>query len=211
LALSLMMAILPYVYYRHTLSHAKRLRPIVVGKVYRSGCLTADGFRDALRKYHIKTIINVYEEAPDPDLRVSYFNRNTVRESAICHELGAKLEFMRVDLVDQDQAGKLRPAAIDRFLTLMDNPATYPVLIHCKAGLHRTGVLAAVYRMEYQGWEPLQAWHELRAHGFGEFVSDTSNQYIAQYVMSYQPGQRLSGAVGVRGLLTGTTKMSASE
>ena len=35
----------------------------------------------------------------------------------------------------------------------MDDPDSYPVLIHCNAGLNRTGVMVAVYRMEYQGWD----------------------------------------------------------
>ena len=73
----------------------------------------------------------------------------------------------------------------------MDDPARYPALIHCKAGLHRTGVLSAVYRMEYQRWDWLEAWHELRSHGFGEFVSDSSNDYILQYLLAYRPGLRL--------------------
>ena len=79
---------------------------------------------------------------------------------------------------------------IEEFLTLMDNPGTYPVLIHCRAGLHRTGVLAAVYRMEYQGWGPAAAFRELRRHGYGETNSTTANDYINQYVLSYRPGLR---------------------
>jgi len=208
-ALVLMMAGLPYVYYRQSLSHVKRLRPIVAGKVYRSGCLTAEGFRDAIKKYNIKTVINLQEEAQDPDLPTTYFNSRRVRESEVCRSLGANLEFVFVDLVPAEQVGTQRPAGIDHFLQIMDNPANYPVLIHCKAGLHRTGVLSAVYRMEYQRWQPLEAWHELRAHGFGEFVSDASNDYISQYVLTYEPGRRANPQAGgavVPTVLTGRAK-----
>lgn len=189
--LLLLMASVPYVYYRHKYSHSKRLRPVVAGEVYRSGCMTAEGLRDAIKKYQLKTIINLQEEAMDPDLPASYFNSVTrTRESELCRSLGAKMEFVFVDLVSPDLVGKKRPLTIDRFLEIMDNPANYPVLIHCKAGLHRTGVLSAVYRMEYQHWDRLEAWHELRCHGFGEFVSDSSNDYIRQYLLTYQPRQR---------------------
>jgi tyrosine-protein phosphatase SIW14 len=190
LALVVMMSVLPYVYYRHNLTHSKRLRPIEEGRAYRSGCLTATGFRDAIVKYKIKTVINLQEENQDPDLPASYFNTSRERESEICRSLGAKLAFVFVELVSAEQVGKERPPTIDRFLEIMDDPANYPVLIHCKAGLHRTGILAAVYRMEYQHWNRFDAWHELRAHGFGEFVSDASNNYITQYVLSYEPGHR---------------------
>ena len=72
----------------------------------------------------------------------------------------------------------------------MDDPASYPVLIHCKAGLHRTGILAALYRMEYEGWTREEALHELKAHGYGEFASTAANHYINQYVLGYQPRAR---------------------
>ena len=49
---------------------------------------------------------------------------------------------------------------IDRHRCVLEADDAYPLLIHCKAGLHRTGVLAAVYRMERQGWTPLQAYTE---------------------------------------------------
>jgi protein tyrosine/serine phosphatase len=198
MALFLMMSVLPYIYYRASYSHAKRLRPIVAGHVYRSGSMTAAGLREAIQKYRIKTVINLQEEAPDPELPSSYFRAQPYqRESELCSSLGAKLEFLFVELVPAERVGKERPATIDRFLKIMDNPNSYPVLLHCKAGLHRTGVLAAVYRMEYQDWTPLEAWHELRSHGFGEFVSDASNDYISQYVLSYVAGIRGQGS-GVR-------------
>ena len=53
--------------------------------------------------------------------------------------------------------------------------------------------MAAVYRMEYQGWSKEAALRELRAHGFGEWVSRSSNDYITQYILTYQPGQRRAG------------------
>jgi hypothetical protein len=83
-----------------------------------------------------------------------------------------------------------RPRAIDRFLALMDDRDNYPVLIHCRAGLHRTGVMTAVYRMEYDGWSPQQAIRELKANGFGEWPCTPANDYITQYILTYQRGVR---------------------
>lgn len=198
LAIFSIMCLVPYAYYRHNYTHAKRLRPVVSGQVYRSGCMTADGLRDAIQQYKIKTVINLQEEAVDPDLPASYFNGfHRTRESELCKAFGARMEFLFVELVGPDRAGKEYPSTIARFLDIMDDPANYPVLIHCKAGLHRTGVLSAVYRMEYQHWTPLEAWHELRSHGFGEFVSDSSNDYITQYLLTYRPRNQMTNHPGM--------------
>ena len=84
-----------------------------------------------------------------------------------------------------------RPAAIKTFLDLMDREDTYPALIHCRAGLHRTGVMVAIYRMEYDGWSRAEAMSELRAHGFGVYAATAANDYISQYVLAYKPRSTL--------------------
>ncbi len=186
-SLVLFMVLVPTVHYRQTYRYAKRLRTVTEGKMYRSGCLTAEGFRDAVEKYKIKTIINLQDEAPDPAVLNHYFTLRTTPESEICRELGVKFVFLPVELVNSRQFPKIHPPTVDAFLKLLDDPNTYPVLIHCKAGLHRTGVLAALYRQEYEGWTPAEALRELKNHGFGEYVSSSANPYIVQYVLQYQP------------------------
>ena len=79
---------------------------------------------------------------------------------------------------------------IDEFLAVMDNPDNYPVLLHCEAGLHRTGLLTAVYRMEYDGWSHQEAMDELKAHGFGRVACVSANDYVMQYVLTYCPRNR---------------------
>jgi tyrosine-protein phosphatase SIW14 len=185
--LAALMVYAPYLYYRYSLEHSKRLRTVVDGAVYRSGCLTADGFRDAIEKLHIKTVISLWDEDPDPTLKRSRFNSESIKESELCKSLGVDYRFIYVELVPDARAGIDRPPAIDKFLKIMDDEKSYPVLFHCKAGLHRTGVMAAVYRMEYDGWSRAEAMRELQSHGFGRFVANTRNPYILQYVMTYQP------------------------
>ncbi len=185
-ALAAMLVYVPFLYYRYVWEHSKRLRPIEEGRVYRSGCLSADGFRDAIQKLHIKTVISFWDEDPDPILNASRFNHTSIKESDLCKSMGVDYRFIYVQLLNDDRAGKDRPPAIDEFLKVMDDEASYPVLIHCKAGLHRTGIMAAIYRMEYDGWTREEALHELRSHGFGYFLANISNPYIEQYVMPYQ-------------------------
>jgi protein tyrosine/serine phosphatase len=201
--------VIPVVYYRSAYAYGKRLRVIVPDRVYRSGQMTAEGLTEAVRRFHLKTIINVQDDFPDPDLERSFWDQRTIKESELCQQLHIRFVQLAPDLISRREIPQHRPATIDQFLDLMDDECIYPVLIHCKAGLHRTGVLAAVYRMEYQGWSHEDAYNELRAHGFGEWVSSCSNDYIKQYVLSYQPKLR-HGAPVTKPVETGTNHAAAN-
>jgi hypothetical protein len=152
--------------------------------------MTVEGFAEAVARYGIRTIINLQDEYPDPGIRLSFPGGAAIPESEMCRRLGIRYVYLVPDLIPRRKVPAHRPRAIDRFLELLDKESTYPVLIHCRAGLHRTGVLSAVYRMEYQYWSPGQALHELKANGFGEFAATAANDYITQYILTYQRGLR---------------------
>jgi protein tyrosine/serine phosphatase len=186
-----LLTVVPYVHYRDCYTHRKRLREVVPGVLYRSGQLTAEGFADTVARFGIRTIVNVQDDYPDPAIETSYFKRTTVRESELCRRLGVRFVFIAPDLISRRLIPAHRPVAIEQFLAVMDDPANYPVLLHCRAGLHRTGVLTTIFRMEYQGWSHRDALEELRRNGFGEYPSTAANDYIKQYLLSFQPGRRL--------------------
>jgi protein tyrosine/serine phosphatase len=52
------------------------------------------------------------------------------------------------------------------FLSLVNDPAHWPVYVHCKGGRHRTGALTAVYRITRNGWTPEQAFKEMKQYDF---------------------------------------------
>jgi protein tyrosine phosphatase (PTP) superfamily phosphohydrolase (DUF442 family) len=54
----------------------------------------------------------------------------------------------------------------DYFLKLVNDPANWPVYVHCKGGRHRTGALTAVYRITHDGWTADQAWEEMKQYDF---------------------------------------------
>lgn len=190
MALAVFITAVPFLYYRMSYTYQRRLRVVTPGKMYRSGCMTAAGLAAAIKAHGIRTVINLMEEAPDPVLHPSYFAPASVKESELVAKAGARYLPMTVKYLPRNQARRARPDTIERYLEILDDPASYPVLIHCKAGLHRTGVLVALYRMEYEGWTKQEALEELRANGFGEFASTSANEYVQQYVLSYQPHQR---------------------
>lgn len=177
-------------FYRHVWEHGKRLREVVPGKLYRSGQLTVDGFRDAVERYGIKSVVNLQDEFPDPRIRNGTFDKQTTGEQEMCRELGVRYFHVMPDLIPPDKPLPHRPKAVNDMLALYDQEDLYPMLVHCKAGLHRTGVLLAVYRMEYQNWPKSEAYRELKGHGFGDSACTEANLYVSQYVLNHTVGQR---------------------
>jgi len=180
----------PVVCFRAVYAHEKRLREVDPGRVYRAGQMTADGFEDAAHRFGIRTFINVQDDFPDPDIELSFWRPGTIKESELCKRLGVRYVWVAPDLVPVHDSPAKRPQAVDELLRVLDDETAYPVLIHCKAGLNRTGCLVAVYRMEYQGWTRLEAFQEMRDLGFGFSTCTASNQYVNQYVLTYRPGLR---------------------
>jgi len=192
--LLVVVVVLPVVHHRASYAHSKRLRTVTEGRVYRSGQLTADGFADAVQKHGIRTIVNVQDDVPDPDVELGFFDRRTIKESELCRQLGVRYVQLSPDLIPRRQIPAHHPKAIDDWLAVLDDPTAYPILIHCKAGLHRTGCLVGVYRMEYEGWTPVEAHLELKKNGFGDSACTSANDYVKQYILTYKPrAQSTSG------------------
>src|SRR5262245_20199632 len=126
-ALALTTAALPVAYYRYQYTKEKRVRVVTAGKVYRCGQLTSAGFDEVIHRYGIRTIINLQDEDPDPDL-----GRGT-REAEFCRQRGVTYRWLPPQLVTEGE-----PVTIGEFLAICDDKNAYPILLHCKAGLHRT-------------------------------------------------------------------------
>lgn len=186
----------PIAHYRTAYVQHKRLRVVAEGRVYRSGQMTAEGFRDACRRYHIKTVINLQDDEPhteinerDPALPASPLDSSRSRQSEVLESEGARLIQLDGNALDSTGADG-RPKLVDDFLAIMDDESNYPVLLHCKAGLHRTGLMTAVYRMEYEGRSRTAALEELKANGFGDFKATDANDYVKTYIFDFQPHLR---------------------
>jgi tyrosine-protein phosphatase SIW14 len=187
ITIAAMLTVMPFLYYRANYAHAKRFREVSPGVLYRSGQLTTTGFAEVIEKYGIRTVVNLQDEYEDPGIREGYLMPGECKESELCARLGVRYEWMPPALIPPRLVPEQRPKTIDAFLKLMDDPANHPVLIHCRAGLHRTGCLVAVYRMEYDGRTRGEALRELIDNGFGRFAATSANDYITQYILSYEP------------------------
>jgi protein tyrosine/serine phosphatase len=202
-AVAALVLAVPLLHYRATYEHARRLRlvadqnvklpdgRIVHHTLYRSGQLTANGFRDAHRRYQFKTVVNLQEEARDPKIPLGFLNKTLHRQSDVLADL--KVTYIPLDggvLDHPEQEPGARPLVIDQFLEILDRPENHPVLFHCKAGLHRTGLMTAIYRMEYERRTPEAAVEELKANGFGTFAATDANFYLDRFVYQFKPGLR---------------------
>jgi len=54
-----------------------------------------------------------------------------------------------------------------RFLRIATDPARQPVLVHCRRGADRTGVMVAIYRVVVEGWTKADAIDEMTRGGYG--------------------------------------------
>jgi protein tyrosine phosphatase (PTP) superfamily phosphohydrolase (DUF442 family) len=177
----------PLAYFRYHYAHAKRFRVVTPGTLYRSGQMTADGLREIVARDGVRTVINLQHEEPDPLLPDRWMGRGVVRESELCRALGVKYVLLTPDVIPPGLPLDRVPPVVDDFLAVLDDPANHPVLLHCKAGLHRTGRLTAIYRMEYQGWSEGEALRELRANGYGFVAASEADEFVVRFVQNYTP------------------------
>jgi tyrosine-protein phosphatase SIW14 len=85
-------------------------------------------------------------------------------EESIATENG--LQFFHIPM--QPMAGPTKEQ-IDEAHAIMLDPANQPILVHCKHGKDRTGMVFAAFRMKYQGWTYDQAVSEMKGYGFSPF------------------------------------------
>lgn len=188
----------PTAHWRAGYDQSKRLRVVTDGRVYRSGQMTADGFRAAIQKYGIRTVLNLQSsdddksgkvDLADPLLPKTPFGGPKRRESEVVADAGAT--YLQIDCNTLDRTGPNGyPEILDDVYKVFDDERNYPILIHCKAGLHRTGLVTAAYRMEYEGRSRGEALEELRANGFGEFKATDANVYVKAGIHEFNVRQR---------------------
>ena len=117
--------------------------------IYRSAQPNAEGFRN-LAKICVKTVINL---------------RRTVDDSPLA--VGTGLALIHIKITTRHVTDENGAKIVQALRALRDAQSTGPVLLHCTHGADRTGMIAALWRMLYQGWSRDQALEELQQGGFG--------------------------------------------
>ena len=145
-----------------------RIGAVEPGVLYRSAQLSPAKLDDVIQEYGIRTVVNLREEDPQEE-----------------KDVAARRGAAYVWLPSMQVPAK---ANIDAFLVLMDDPKNHPVLVHCEHGVGRTGVLAGVYRMEYDDWKAAQVLDEARWFAFwgSYFDGQDKTQYLEGYVPRHE-------------------------
>lgn len=77
------------------------------------------------------------------------------------------------------------------FLSLVNDPANWPVYVHCKGGRHRTGALTAVYRITHDKWTADQAFQEMKDYDFNNGLfggPSAQRKFVYSFYERYRAG-----------------------
>lgn len=84
-----------------------------------------------------------------------------------------------------------KDADVQHFLSLLSDPSTGTVFVHCKAGIHRTGITAAAYRMSKYGWDYDTAYKEMKNYNFSSgLVHGSLKSYVKNYANRLKAGEK---------------------
>jgi protein tyrosine/serine phosphatase len=84
---------------------------------------------------------------------------------------------------------------INQFLKVVDDPSTGKFFVHCAGGRHRTGVMGAVYRFNYDNWNLEQALAEMNQFDFGSGVGHGKQKdFVKDYWQQFQTRQASAAA-----------------
>jgi protein tyrosine/serine phosphatase len=117
---------------------------VTEGRVYRSAQPSPWFLRWAVKNHGVRTLVNLRGRTPG-------------FESRFAAENG-----LRLFSFDLSASRPPSEADVERFLQVLSEPANYPVLVHCRSGVDRTGYMLAMYRMTEEGWSKEQALAEMR-------------------------------------------------
>jgi tyrosine-protein phosphatase SIW14 len=71
---------------------------------------------------------------------------------------------------------------IEEFLKLANDPETGAFFVHCKAGIHRTGVAGAVWRFTKYSWDYDQTYKEMKNYNFSSgLVHGALKSFVKDY------------------------------
>ena len=135
------------IYVVDTIYHAN-FHVVVSGEVYRSGQMNAEQLARVIQNYGIKSVLNLR------GTNTSLWYRGEIETA---DKLGVR--HYDFDLSANREVGQAQMDEIIRTL----RAAPKPVLIHCKAGADRSGLVSALYCLAIKGQKPAEADRELSA------------------------------------------------
>jgi protein tyrosine/serine phosphatase len=175
----------PIVFAIRQTHQVRNFRVVKPGVLYRSGQFKISGLDRLVFEHDIRTVVNLRAPANgrpsvDDTLEEEYCHKHNIRYVAIKprHWEGA-------------EGAETADIGVHEFVDIMADPRNHPVLVHCFAGIHRSGAYCAVYRMEFEGWTNEEALAELKSLGYAHLDEEGD---ILGYLTRYQPRHRAEQA-----------------
>jgi protein tyrosine/serine phosphatase len=159
---------------------------ITEGKVYKSGVIPPNEIESYVKKHHIKSIVDLRF----PGTADLVNNPEIPQELTAEKEAISKIEGVNYFNNGSDQVPKQEN--LDSFFKIMDNPANYPVLIHCYHGVGRAEMYSALYRIEYENFTNEQARQGVRA--IIKFSSFDDGTPKGEYLKAYKSRKQIEEA-----------------
>ncbi len=153
LLLIVIIALVPGAHIANILIHGN-FQPITEGEAYRSGQINKGNLEQYLKEYRIKSVLNLRGENSGADWYED--------EVAVCSRLSVR----HYDLA-MDSTGKPAPDLVGKLLAIF-REAPRPILVHCKSGSDRSGLVAALWKVVVDG-EPKSIAKKQLSIRYGHF------------------------------------------
>lgn len=181
--LALALAAIPLVLATEIQHQKRHFRTVRENLFYRSGQMTLEGLGRTAHDLQIRSVVSLRDGSkpgdPPPDLD----EENWCRENGLRY---LRLRPMAWEGADNEPAPV--EANVKKYLELLRCEQNYPILLHCFAGIHRTGTYTAIYRMEIEGWPLDRAMNEMRSCGYTHIEADRD---LMGFLHHYKPGDRI--------------------
>jgi len=165
----LFVAFAAYIYRTSVFRITKNFDVVDEGKLYRSAQLTTSELEETVRQYHIKTVISL-RGSPG---RTDYYEPEA--------DTAARLKLNFVPIPMSDNYYPLESEMKEVFGVFQD-PKNYPILIHCRVGTDRTGMIAALYQRVYMGKSTDEALDQLTlAHWHMRLFRPAMSDFVRKF------------------------------
>lgn len=160
------------IWYYKSLPH--RLQAVEPGVLYRSALLRPANLAKVLKENQIRTVVNLLPR--DTAERTKELDT----EARICRE--NDVAFVDIPMPAETPP---TPAQLSQWLSMLDNKAEQPILVHCKHGTIRTGMMVAVYQIEYQKKKNGDVLEQLPM--FGHDLYKPKRKPMREFILNYAP------------------------
>ncbi|HDZ69388.1 MAG TPA: hypothetical protein ENH43_03105 [Phycisphaerales bacterium] len=148
---------------------------VTPGVLYRSGWMTPHNEEKIIRKYGIRTVVNLCLPTEYPD--------RYAEEARICRE-------NKVQLVNLPMAGNTPPSEEQtaKWLSLLNNQQKLPILVHCAQGVMRTNIMVAIYQIEFLHKGNARVLTELPMFGHELYVA--KRKRLRDFILNYKHSEK---------------------